>query len=177
MQDNRKYIADFNTFIKLRNATKNADFYLQFQLSSDIISMLLTETVMVSIAYENDRMLIFNKHKTCASLSSNLSIIRACYQQSLNPPDFNRSFIYRGITMKIREAAKYSINNREQLLKSKIAGCYNCCEIFDVSEITDWTDGGITAFCPKCSIDSVLGDASPYKIDKITLQDLHKFWF
>lgn len=79
--------------------------------------------------------------------------------------------------MNIREASKYSINNKKQLQNSKIAGCYYCCEIFPVSKITDWTDGGSTAFCPFCSIDSVLGDLSPYKIEKEVLIELKKYWF
>ena len=76
-----------------------------------------------------------------------------------------------------KEASKYSIRNKEQLEQSKLAGCYYCCEIYDVSEIKEWTDGGLTALCPKCVIDSVLGDASPYKIEKETLQELKKYWF
>lgn len=79
--------------------------------------------------------------------------------------------------MNIKEASKFSIRNKEQLLKSKIAGCYCCCEIYDVSEIKEWTDVGVTALCPKCSVDSVLGDGSPYKIEKETLQELKKYWF
>jgi hypothetical protein len=79
--------------------------------------------------------------------------------------------------MNIKEASKYSIRNMEQLLKSKIAGCYCCCEIYDVSEITEWTDGGITALCPQCSVDSVLGDNSPYSIDRNTLTNLKNYWF
>jgi len=79
--------------------------------------------------------------------------------------------------MNIKEASKYSIRNKKQLQQSNLAGCYYCCEIFPVSEIKEWTDGGVTAFCPKCSIDSVLGDGSPYSIDRTTLNKLKNYWF
>ncbi len=74
-------------------------------------------------------------------------------------------------------ACKFSIRNREQILNSKQAGCYYCLTIFDVNEITEWTDGINTALCPHCGIDSLLGDKSPYAITKNILQQLKNYWF
>lgn len=55
-------------------------------------------------------------------------------------------------------------------------------KIFEPSEIVEWVDEdvngiGITAICPKCGIDSVIGDASNYKIDIECLASMNKTWF
>ncbi len=79
--------------------------------------------------------------------------------------------------MDIKKASKYSIYNMSELEKSDKAGCYYCKSIFDISEISETTDNGKTAMCPKCGIDSVLPDSSPFKLDKNTLTELNKYWF
>lgn len=79
--------------------------------------------------------------------------------------------------MDIRAASKYSFTNRQQLEMSKKAGCYYCLSIFNPSEIEEWTGIDDSALCPKCGIDSVLGDTSPYSIDKKTLKELKDYWF
>jgi hypothetical protein len=79
--------------------------------------------------------------------------------------------------LKIIQASKFSIRNRDQLAKSKMVGCYYCLKIFEPSEIQDWTDFENTAICPYCAIDSVLGDASPYEISKESLKELKGYWF
>jgi hypothetical protein len=79
--------------------------------------------------------------------------------------------------MKISEASKYSIRNREQLEASKIAGCYYCCNLFLPIVIDYWVDNQKTAICPLCGIDAVIGDASPYEINSDTLKMLNSYWF
>jgi len=79
--------------------------------------------------------------------------------------------------MEIKEAHKYSISNISNLNKSKKAGCYYCKSIFNASEVKETTDNGETALCPKCGIDSVLGDSSPFKIEIKTLAKLNNYWF
>lgn len=64
--------------------------------------------------------------------------------------------------MNIEEASKYSIYNMSELNKSKVAGCYYCLSIYPASSIVETCDQGKTALCPKCGIDSVLADTSPY---------------
>ncbi|MBC7861858.1 MAG: cytoplasmic protein [Bacteroidia bacterium] len=64
-----------------------------------------------------------------------------------------------------------------ELKKSQLAGCYYCKKTFLPSEIAETTDDGKTALCPKCGIDSVLPDTSPYKLDAETLAALRKYWF
>lgn len=79
--------------------------------------------------------------------------------------------------MDVKQASEQSIRNKIQLNQSEVAGCYYCCNIFSPSEIIEWIDEGFTALCPKCSTDSVLGDASSYEINKETLKKLKDYWF
>ena len=79
--------------------------------------------------------------------------------------------------MKIKEASKYSIYNMAELANSIIAGCYYCKSIFKATEISETTDDGKTALCPKCDIDSVLPDSSPFQLNTETLSALNKYWF
>lgn len=78
----------------------------------------------------------------------------------------------------ILQASKFSIRNREQIMNSNIVGCYCCLKIYDKNELVEWIDGGdSTALCAYCSVDSVLGDASPYPITKENLIQLKTYWF
>lgn len=79
----------------------------------------------------------------------------------------------------IEEASKYSINNKESLLKSTNAGCYYCLKIFKPSEVTEYweTEHENTGVCPHCGIDSVIGDDSGFEINLETLEKLKKYWF
>ena len=83
--------------------------------------------------------------------------------------------------MDIITAHKFSSNHRESILKSKNCGCFYCLQIFSSSEINDWCDEdkyniGQTAMCPKCGIDSLIGDNDLY-FDKLFLEEMHKYWF
>ena len=75
------------------------------------------------------------------------------------------------------EAHKYTSHNRKQLEKDKTCGCCFCLSIFSPSEIEDWTDGGKTAICPFCDVDSVIGDGAGYPLTKELLDGLHKISF
>jgi hypothetical protein len=57
-----------------------------------------------------------------------------------------------------------------------VAGCFYCVTVFDVQEIDEWIDGGQTALCPHCGIDSVLPviDGQP---DVVFLWARHRYWF
>jgi hypothetical protein len=73
----------------------------------------------------------------------------------------------------------HATSNKEELAKSKIAGCFYCKKIFNASEIEDWIADkrGDTAVCPYCGIDSVYGDASGKKINEEILLQMYKLWF
>lgn len=78
-------------------------------------------------------------------------------------------------------AGKASFENWESVKSSKMCGCYYCRSIFPSSEVTDddWTPDrhGRTVLCPKCSIDSVIGDASGIPIREDVLEELYQRWF
>ena len=60
--------------------------------------------------------------------------------------------------------------------------CFYCLEIFSPNEIIEWhgeDEYGIEqiAICVKCGIDSVIGSASGYPIERNFLSKMHDFWF
>lgn len=70
----------------------------------------------------------------------------------------------------IKNAPMRAMRNRRSLGGS--CGCYKCLAVFPTSEITEWTDGGETAICPKCHADAVL-DTTESEL----LKAAQKFWF
>jgi hypothetical protein len=89
----------------------------------------------------------------------------------------------------IIDAHAHSAKHGEELKRSATAGCFYCCAVFPVTEIEDWItepDGDLveepgddsTVLCPKCGIDSVIGDASGFSAtDKQFLKEMNGFWF
>lgn len=55
-----------------------------------------------------------------------------------------------------------TFRNEKQIQNSKECGCFHCNSIFTPEEVTTWCDddgrGDRTAICPRCGMDSVLGD-------------------
>lgn len=83
--------------------------------------------------------------------------------------------------MDYKKIHKFSIYNRTSINKSKKCGCFYCGSIYESKEILNWIDAdesgiGQTALCPKCGVDSVLGD-NDVKIDSETLMKMKKYWF
>jgi|GEM_PF-2508688 len=74
-------------------------------------------------------------------------------------------------------AHEWSSYHRETLRESEICGCFYCLKVFPPREIELWTDDDDTALCPKCGIDSVIGSASGYSIEREFLQKMHDHWF
>ena len=54
----------------------------------------------------------------------------------------------------VRQAPVDSMKNRKHL--TGMCSCYHCLAEFNISEISEWTDGHQTAICPKCNVDAVL---------------------
>jgi hypothetical protein len=84
----------------------------------------------------------------------------------------------------VREAHEHTANHREEILTSRICGCFYCCRTFAPSAIEEWTDFadddeqvGTTAMCPLCGIDSVIGDESGFEPTPEFLAKLHRYWF
>lgn len=79
----------------------------------------------------------------------------------------------------IKSATKHTLNNRHEIEKSKMCGCYYCMRTFPASLITDddYILGGRTALCPLCSVDAVIGDASGVPINKKVLTEIYHVQF
>ena len=82
----------------------------------------------------------------------------------------------------LNEVSSHSMRNREEIMKSKLCGCYYCETTFAPDEIEYWIDDdendiGQTARCPNCSIDSVIGDSTGYNLSKELLAELHYYAF
>ena len=79
-------------------------------------------------------------------------------------------------------AKSYSRFNRSDLKKDRICGCYYCLTIFSPSEIVEWCyesmrGKAVTAICPHCGIDSIIGESSGYPITQKLLKALQKTAF
>lgn len=82
----------------------------------------------------------------------------------------------------LHDAHRRSANHRDDVLASEICGCFYCCGRFRPSEIDEWVDrddDGVpqTALCPHCGIDSVLGSASGFPIDRDFLSLMRTRYF
>lgn len=76
-------------------------------------------------------------------------------------------------------AHEFCWNNKPQLLKDNICGCFYCLNIFNSNEIIEWieSDNPPTALCPFCGIDSVIGESSGFPITKEFLKEMQQYWF
>jgi hypothetical protein len=78
-------------------------------------------------------------------------------------------------------AHKHSFKSRKEIEQSVLCGCFKCLAIFSSSKIDDWWDEvdsiPQTPVCPKCGIDSVIGDKSGYPITKEFLKKMKKHFF
>jgi NAD-dependent SIR2 family protein deacetylase len=76
----------------------------------------------------------------------------------------------------LKAAHRHSMENRQLLTSGGECGCFHCLNTFAANEVTDWTNDGLTALCPRCGIDAVLS-SNIDSIDRIFLQRMHDFWF
>ena len=77
----------------------------------------------------------------------------------------------------VRAAHDHCSGHRAEVTSSDVCGCFYCEKTFPSSEITDWTDAGKTALCPRCGIDSVIGSKSGYPTTPEFLQEMNLYWF
>lgn len=91
--------------------------------------------------------------------------------------------VNRKVHQEIFDAHKHSIRNKDEILSSESCGCFGCLSIMKPAEI-DWfadeaeKDGKVlsTAFCPHCSIDTVIGSSSGYPVTRGFLKAMNNFW-
>lgn len=67
--------------------------------------------------------------------------------------------------------------SKKVIKNSKKCGCYYCLSVFKKEEITEYIDKGETALCPKCNIDSVIGNNKTIVKFNEFLQKLHVHYF
>jgi len=89
----------------------------------------------------------------------------------------------------LAEAARHGVQNREEISKSALCRCYCCLKTFPSEAIYDWWDLpkdsagtgtevlGMTAVCPFCGVDSVLGDQCGYELSEVFLKEMQQHWF
>ena len=92
-------------------------------------------------------------------------------------------------------ALTHSFQNRAEVERSESCACFHCYARFAPTDIRLWTDSddpndedpgalrddaapfrGMTATCPRCEYDSVIGSASGYKLSDDFLRLLHDHW-
>lgn len=83
----------------------------------------------------------------------------------------------------LERAHRYSNNHKPELEKDHVCGCFYCMEIFAPSEIKKWIFGDNdcdrlgTAICPRCGVDSIIGESSGFPITKEFLKEMYDRWF
>lgn len=78
----------------------------------------------------------------------------------------------------LRLVPRWSINNRTLVESSKICGCYHCGAIFTPDCIIGYCDEkNSTVLCPRCGIDTVLGDMTGIPMNVEVLMKIHDYWF
>jgi|tagenome__1003787_1003787.scaffolds.fasta_scaffold20176657_2 hypothetical protein len=79
----------------------------------------------------------------------------------------------------LEAAHKHSFQNRAEIEASENCFCFYCRESFAGRDVTYWIpdDGGDTAVCPLCPVDSVIGSASGLPVDDAEfLAAMHSYW-
>ncbi len=76
-------------------------------------------------------------------------------------------------------AHKHSARHDEEIARSTFCGCFYCLAVFPPADIEDWVDDEPrTALCPRCGIDSVIGDASGFPVKGADfLGAMNVYWF
>ena len=73
-------------------------------------------------------------------------------------------------------AHEYSMFNRRLLEHDKRCGCFHCLKVFDTKEL-EWVDFDLTALCPYCGIDAVIGESAGYPLTEEFLEKMRDYWF
>jgi NAD-dependent SIR2 family protein deacetylase len=78
----------------------------------------------------------------------------------------------------LEAAHAHSFENRVEIERSDLCGCFHCRKTFPPASIAEWTDDGLTALCPRCGIDSVIGAASGLPVHRSRfLGEMKRRWF
>lgn len=78
-------------------------------------------------------------------------------------------------------AHRHSFFHRDEVLRSERCGCFYCQRTFTPAEVRHWVDEedgvGMTALCPHCGIDAVIGSASGLPLTPEFLTAMKRRWF
>jgi len=69
--------------------------------------------------------------------------------------------------------------HRAEVARSTECACFYCRERFSPNEIREWVDKNETALCPRCGIDSVIGDGGKVegRVTDETLAEMRVVYF
>ena len=88
------------------------------------------------------------------------------------------------IDQDLESAHSHCAIHEQEVRASAICGCFYCLAMFPPGDIDTWindrfVDGrtGKTALCPKCGIDSVIGNCSGFPITEDFLKRMYMRWF
>lgn len=73
-------------------------------------------------------------------------------------------------------AHELTSEQRDVVLASVECGCFHCGAKFPPAEIDEWWDKDSCAVCPKCGIDSVIGDKQ-HGLGGDFLAEMEHYWF
>lgn len=70
-------------------------------------------------------------------------------------------------------------DNEIEILQSKTCSCFFCRQTYDARKVNDWITGesGMSAICPECGMDAVIGDKGGEPLSKETLKELNLAYF
>lgn len=81
----------------------------------------------------------------------------------------------------LKKLHKYCRFNRDLIEKSNKCYCFYCKSTLDAKDLlkptVQYINGGKSAICPKCGIDSILPDAIDEKITKEIIDDMYERFF
>lgn len=93
----------------------------------------------------------------------------------------------------LAEMHDHSFRNRDEVIASAVCGCFACLKTFPSADIGEWWDldstglsrgseltgpgVGMTAVCPCCGLDAVLGDQCGRELTSEFLAQMQQMWF
>ena len=78
---------------------------------------------------------------------------------------------------RLKVAHKHSSAHRDELISSAMSRCFYFIESFKPSDVQEWVDEQQTAMCPRCGIDSVIGNASEVDMGDEFFRQMKWYWF
>ncbi len=79
----------------------------------------------------------------------------------------------------LSELFDHTTNNDLEILQSHKCSCLFCRHTIDAREVQDWVNDeqGVSAICPECGMDTLIGDASGYSFTKEELREINTTYF